>query len=292
MSEMQTLGDQLIDEDAPLVCWADLHLAVNATNTYNFALASQCLARWEEMPCNVAGLRYAGQVQSSFGQHAAFTLQAEKAKQHFTNALQLFGKLSDAPQKQKEMTQTATYWAIVEIDHGDEQAARQALEIVLDSPIETAIEPLAQSAAESEKYKHHLLLRWLVYRGSEAEQQLYLAQQEHWQSSFGHPWALIQLYRACLLQKSDTAAAIELALDGYALTTEAQQGATVRLIGFCCRAVTLAWGEVWEDAQAELEQLGTQLPFAKTQLDTLREYLKTPEKPLEMLKAVLPFNFH
>ena len=292
MSEMQSLADQLIDEDAPLVCWADLHLAVNATNTYNFALASTYLTRWEEMPCNVAGLRYAGQIQSSFGQHAAFMLQAEKAKQHFTNALQLFGKLSDAEQKQKEMTQTATYLAIVEIDHGDEQAARQAVEVVLNSPIEAMIESLAKSATESEKYKHHLLLRWLVYHGSKAEQQHYLAQQEHWQSSFGHPWALIQLYRAVLLQKSDTTAAIELALDGYSLTTEVQQGATVRLIGFCCRAVTLAWGDDWEDALTELDKLETQLPAAKTHLDKLREYLNAPEKPLEMLKTVLPFNFH
>jgi hypothetical protein len=293
MHEMQYLGNQLIDEDAPLVCWTDLHLAVNATNNYNFPLASQLLSRWKQMPCNVAGLRYAAQVESSLGQHAAFSFNPQQAIEHFTNALALFEKLSDETQKQKEIQQTTIYLAIVEIDYSEKSQTRLAIKQALGENLNNVIDTLAISDSESDKYRHHLLLRWLVYCAEESEKVRYLSHQDNWKNGHGHPWQLIQLYRAVLIHKTDTKKAIEIALDAYHLTTRQNQGATVRLIGFCCRLITIAWGEQWQDAQIELQKLKLELPTANSHIDVLQDYLNTPStEALVMLQKVLPFNFH
>ena len=47
--ELQQLGDRLFDEAAPLVCHADLHLAVQYTNRFAFDAASKALQRWEKV---------------------------------------------------------------------------------------------------------------------------------------------------------------------------------------------------------------------------------------------------
>lgn len=83
MAEMQVLGAGLMDEDAPLVCWADLHLAVNATNPYDFARATRHLDRWRDLPPSVPGLRYRAQLRSSLGPHAAFLDRPEQARACF-----------------------------------------------------------------------------------------------------------------------------------------------------------------------------------------------------------------
>jgi hypothetical protein len=293
MHEMQYLGNQLIDEDAPLVCWTDLHLAVNATNNYNFPLASQLLSRWKQMPCNVAGLRYAAQVESSLGQHAAFSFNPQQAIEHFNNALALFEKLSDETQKQKEIQQTTIYLAIVEIDYSEKSQTRLAIKQALGENLNNVIDTLAISDSENDKYRHHLLLRWLVYCAEESEKVRYLSHQDNWKNGHGHPWPLIQLYRAVLIHKTDTRKAIEIALEAYHLTTRQNQGATVRLIGFCCRLITISWGEQWQEAQIELQTLKLELPMANSHIDVLQNYLNTSSTDaLVMLQKVLPFNFH
>jgi hypothetical protein len=125
MTQMQHLGAQLQDEDAPLVCWADLHLAVNATNRYDFALASQCLARRIDQPRSVPGLRYWARAVSNLGQHAAFNGQTSRAIVLFKTAIDVFAALSDPQQRHKKSTQTAVYRALVEIDHSDPDLQQQ-----------------------------------------------------------------------------------------------------------------------------------------------------------------------
>jgi hypothetical protein len=293
MVEMQELGSLLMEEDAPTVCWADLHLAVNATNRYDFAQASQCLERWINLPRSVPGLRYWAQAASSLGQHAAFVNQPEKAQAFFNAALEAFGKLSEEKQRVKEIKQTGTYLAIVEIDHGDETSSRQALELVIGL-LPSAIERLAKSDAENDKFSHHLLLRWLVYCGDKNERQTYLAQREHWQCGYGHPWSLIQLYRGILLRETDRSAAYKLMKEGYTLAMESEQGPTVQLIGACCRVASMALGDdSWPDSETLLRSLEQQLPAAKSHIGALRNYISAPsEDILELLPEVLPFNFH
>ncbi|MGI9211441.1 MAG: hypothetical protein ACR2HF_03120, partial [Methylococcaceae bacterium] len=130
MEEIQGLSHKLMEEDAPLVCWADLHLAVNATNRYDFDMATLCLGRWMDVPRSVPGSRYYGQWASSMGQHSAFINQPEPARSAFHSAIDTFGQLSDEEQRRKEIKQTSTYLAIVEIDHGDDDSARKAVEQV------------------------------------------------------------------------------------------------------------------------------------------------------------------
>ena len=90
IDEMRTLGDRLLEENAHLVCRAELNLAVNATNCYDFDLASRLLDRWRRLPKAVPGLRFWAQVQSSLGQHAAFCGDHAAAVALFDQALGRF----------------------------------------------------------------------------------------------------------------------------------------------------------------------------------------------------------
>jgi len=292
MSEMQTLGTQLMDEDAPLVCWADLHLAVTATNRYDFAAAPACLQRWRDVPCSVPGLRYWAQACSSLGQHAAFVGDADQARTCFEAALSAFENLSDESARKKDCQQTATYLAIVETDHADAVESRAAVERVT-GPLLAAIERLADQCSDRDKYIHHLVLRWLVRHGNAAERAAYLARQEDWQTGYGHPWPLIELYRGLLLYPTDTAAAIERALNAYDLAIEQNQGPTVQLIGAACRTIAASWGQAWPESETVLAKLEQQIPQARNALDAMRAYLTHPEQPpMAFLEQVLPFNFH
>lgn len=294
MAELVKLADRLMDEDAPLVAWANLHLAVHATNRFDFDLASRSLARWCDIPPAAPGLRYWGQIASSLGQHAAFSGQPEPAREHFQRALAAFARLSEPAAQAREASQTANYLAIVEMDHGDPDTARAAVERVI-GPLHEAIRRLANTVKDEYKYQHHLLLRWLVFRGDPMERAEYLEHCPHCQTGAGHPWPLIQLYRGMLLHDTDPAAARELAEDAWRLANAPGQGPTVRLIGACCRVIAAAWGLTWTEAEAEAEltKLAGELPMAAPRFAALRAWRGAPAaEPRALLAAVLPFNFH
>jgi hypothetical protein len=323
--EMRTLADQLVEEDARLVCRAELNLAVAETNRYDFAQAGATLQRWNPrasttqpsgtlsrlvqrllgtpapapaealpLPKATAGLRYWGQVRSSLGQHAAFTGDPATAVQFFDEALESFAQLSDPVQTERESRQTRTYRAIALMDDPTQTDAtvRTAVETVIGA-LPVAVTTLAQSNASADKYAHHLALRWLVQRPDPTLAALYLAQQAAWQQDEGHPWPLIQLYRGMLLHPTDAAAARELALSGWELATADGSGPVVWLIGTCCRVIAASWGEPWAEADAALALalLEVELPLAAERIARLRAELAQPGDPLALLQAVLPFNF-
>lgn len=292
MAQLSTLSASLREETAPLCCHADLHLAVNATNRFDFDTASAVLASWHDVPVAVPGLRYWGQLHSSFGQHHAFRGDLSAARAEFAQAIAAFERLSDPAVRQKEIAQTSCYAAIAAMDDPTtpDDDVRRAVERVT-SPLPHAAVTLAASSAAHQKYAHHLLLRWLVNRGDAAIAAHYLNQRQHWQTDDGHPWPLIQLYRAFLLHPSDPNAALELALDAAALAFSADQGPTVQLIGACCRAIAAAWGEPWPEAPQRLAPLYNSLPHAAQRLDTLAAFLNSPADPHQFLRNVLPFNF-
>ena len=93
-----------------------------------------------------------------------------------------------------------------------------------------------------------------------------------------------------LLRTVEPNLARKLALQGYDLTLG--QGPLVRLIGACCRAITVAWGEPWHDAEIHLASIKQTLPLAQERVVTVRQFLTKPNEPLELLRTVLPFNFH
>lgn len=293
MQEMRDLGNALLDENAHLVCRAELNLAVNATNRYDFAVASQILDHWRTLPKGVPGLRYWAQVQSSLGQHAAFRGDNAAAILLFDEALAAFARLSNEVEATREARQTLAYRAIAMMDDPSQSDAevRKAVEMVT-GPASEAVAKLAASVADGDKYSHHLLLRWLVQRPDAAIRTAYIEQHPHWHADQGHPWPLIQLYRALLLQPDDAAEARKLAMQGFELATAEGQGSVLHLIGACCRVIAAAWGEPWQDAEAFLGKIEESLPLAQAKVATMRQFIVSPSDPLELLKTVLPFNFH
>jgi hypothetical protein len=294
LQEMHDLGNALLDENAHLVCRAELNLAVNATNRYDFAIASQILDHWRTLPKAVPGLRYWAQVQSSLGQHAAFCGDNAAAILLFDEALAAFARLSNEVEATREARQTLTYRAIAMMDDPSRSDAevRKAVEMVI-GPLSEAAVKLAASVSDEDKYAHHLLLRWLVQRPDTAIRTAYIEQRPHWHTDQGHPWPLIQLYRGLLLQAGDVTEARRLAMQGFELATSESQGPVLYLIGACCRAIVADWGEPWQDGEAFLGKIGESLPLAQPKVATLRNFLVGPSSdPLELLKAVLPFNFH
>jgi hypothetical protein len=239
------------------------------------------------------GLRFWAQVQSSLGQHAAFRSDHAAAVALFDQALAAFAQLSNVREGQREARQTQTYRAIALMDDLNRTDAEvsTAVEIVTGL-LPDAVTRLAVSVADVDKYAHHLLLRWLAYRPDTPLRIAYLAQQAHWRAEEGHPWPLIQFYRAVLLQPDDVTAACELALDGCRRATEREQGPLVTLVGACCRAGAAAWGKPWEDAETVLASVETALPLARKRVAVMRQFLAAPTEPLTLLRTVLPFNFH
>lgn len=294
MDEMKALASRLMEEDAPLVCQAELHLAVNATNQFDFSRAAEALSRWHSVPPSVPGLRHWGQLRSSLGQHAAFAGDLPRARSFFAEALEAFARLSDPEEAQRETSQTGTYLAIAALDDSTvpRQEKLRGLVAVVGN-LAQAIPFLATSDAPKDKYAHHLLLRYLVEHGTFSERQDYLARRKAWgQGDDGHPWPLILFYRACLLHPNDPAAARELVIDAREMALEASQGPTVQLIGAAIGVASLAWGGHWPEGEHSLAELETTLPLAREKIELLRQVLRSPgTDPLLLLAEVLPFNF-
>jgi hypothetical protein len=208
----------------------------------------------------------------------------------FATALESFSRLTDPGMRHKEIDQTSCYAAIAAMDGGlDDVSAKAALVAYLGDP--TDVVATLASSSEIEHYRHHTLLRWIVSRNDKTLRDAYLAQRESWNSGVSHPWPLIEIYRALLLYPEDKKGAIEHARTAAAIAFSAQQGPTVRLIGACCRAIGVAWGDAWHEAESILSELRETLPHARKRLERLSLFLETPSDPLALLSETLPFNF-
>lgn len=291
-TKIAALSSPLVEENAPMVCHADLHLAVARTNRYEFGAATASLEKWVDLPVAVPGLQYWGQVKSSLGQHAAFLGRNSEAVAFFVEAISAFEKLSDPLIRQKEITQTSCYQAIAMMDDptSSDEEVRNAVQSVTGSLSSVAGE-LATDSSPASRYAHHLLVRWLVHRGDEVTRSAYLAAESDWCVGEGHPWPLILLYRAILLHDEKPAIALQLALDGAACAFSSDQGPVVRLIGACCRKVASGWGEPWTTEVEELKSLRLALPHAASQINELETCNGADSSPLTLLQTVLPFNF-
>lgn len=297
--DLHELAERLRDEDARLVCHAHLHLAVNDTNRFDFAAAEEILTPWRDCDPAIPGLRLWGQALSSLGQAAAFTGRHAQAGEFFSRAIQAFRRLSDPQESSADCAQTLCYQAVNAMDDPSMDAVdvRACLseylqEMRLPPDPAQAAETLASDATPALKYAHHTLLRWLVYRGDEAAWGSYYAQRQEWEVEEGHPWPLIQLYRALLLHHSDPEAALNLALDASSIAFSAGQGPTVQCIGACCRAVAQHWGAPWPEANLMTQALHKALPMAEDRIAILENWISNPDtSPQSMLAAVLPFNF-
>lgn len=290
--KIAALSSPLVEENAPMVCHADLHLAVARTNRYEFGGATASLEKWGDLPVAVPGLQYWGQVKSSLGQHAAFLGRNSDAVAFFVEAIAAFDRLSDPLIRQKEVTQTSCYKAIAMMDDPtySNEAVRNAVQSVTGD-LPSAARELATDSSPASRYAHHLLVRWLVHRGDDSARSAYLSAESDCCVGEGHPWPLIQLYRAILLHDEKPALALQLALDGSAHAFASNQGPVVRLIGACCRKVAAVWGEPWATEVEELTALRLALPNAASHIHVLERWDRSNSSPLMLLQAVLPFNF-
>jgi hypothetical protein len=291
-SELDELSERLLEEDARLICQADLYRAVLETNRFAFDRASEILARWETLPRAVPGLQLWGRVRSSLGQHAAFRGDHAEAVHLFEQALQAFERLSDQRSAGLDITQTSTYLALVYLDQPDSLEADllAAVKRVTGS-LDEAVERLSRSDEPCDKYAHHLLLRTLLQRGKQGWSQAYLEQRRSWRSGYGHPWQLIELYRALLLQDTDHRGAGEHLATAISLAMSPEHGATMKLIGVTLATIAHGWGVEWPHAEHMLDAVQASLPKAGERIDVLRSSLRVPMEPLVLLKETLPFNF-
>ena len=316
VATIRPLGDRLVEEDARLVCKADLHLAVQATNRFEFDEATHFMERWQnlvrleksvrvveigdtlsghcaEMMTIVLGLQLAGRVKSTIGQHLAFVGRFTEARIMFEDALMDFERLSDKVSAGRDKEQTGTYLAIAAMDDPDcpGREVTRLVEAVVGK-IDFAIGQLASNTKAQDKYKHHLLVRYLVSVDDENAAETYLRAAKSMSYDYGHPWPLIQFYRCLLARKHAPQLWQDVAKSIWDLAFDPGQGATVRYIGMCLGVALGLMDASWPAFTSELQQLRTALPGAQARLDLLERYAAVPaESPLETVQALLPFNF-
>lgn len=296
MDEYRRLSAELFVEDAPLCCWADLHLAVTYTNAFEFDKAGEVIASWEKCPAAMPGLQYYGQLLSTMGQHRAFVGKNSEAIKYFNEAISTFNRLSDKEQAAKDENQTLSYLVISMMDSGTVAEEMEAMmcRYFNESDIASAITRLAQSKEPSEKYMHHILLRYLTSLPIEHQYcQQYLSLANNWShQKDGHPWELIEFYRGLLqhangnieLAKQSFEVAHEIAIDG---------GPTLKIIDAVIIGTYAAIENISFDEYVKLvEEVIEAIPaIGEARKQVLRSQPKQKIKTIEFVKAVLPFNF-
>src|SRR5690554_1271776 len=197
VQKLLPLINQLTDENPTAACQAVLRIAVRSTHLYDFSSSVPLLQQWLDYPVAVPGLLNHAKLQSTMGQLLAFQGQHQDALGYLDQALQTLERLSDTEQKLKDSQQTSLYRAVILQDMQHAESYESTLELVKQATKRTgdkAIEYLARSGSPL-RFAHYLLLRLLVNQPELVEQRdTYLAQQEHWQSEYGHPWMLIEAY--------------------------------------------------------------------------------------------------
>ncbi len=291
-AELEALSALLVDEAPELVCLADLDRCVLETNRFEFSRAADRLVRWADVRPREPGLQFWGRLLSQRGQLAAFAGDSARAEELFLQALAAFERLSDAKVGKLESSQTAAYLAIATMDRPGAPAelVRERVRLVSELSQE-AIAAQSANASPETKYAHHVLLRYLTAHGSAEERAAYLARSEEWETGEGHPWPLILAYRALLLvgrgAEADRAEAARLLDEATDLTR--RHGPTVRFIGLAIAAAKRELLGGPGPNAAEIAAVRTALPMAP--FAELAMSPSTAGRPLELLRACLPFNF-
>lgn len=323
VDDLRELVLELYEEDAPLCCWAVLHLAVQKTDAFLFADAESLVRtflEWcapvravtsEEPSDRIAqllgdpeaersvrtavGLENYGKLLSSLGQHAAFLGRPSESFPLFERAIGFFRKLSENGRDNETKTFAYACTALMDDPRSTPDALRQCMERYLGGPLMEKIAVLAVSDDSEFKYQHHILLRYLVSDfATRDERNAYLAHKSEWNTmEDGHPWELIEFYRAILLpeglERIDR-------LRQAARIAEAEPGATLRAITAVIHGARLAAGDesASDDLKNVLQELPSLLPaLGESRFAALRGQLDPATRldPLSLARVVLPFNF-
>ena len=296
--EMEGLSRRLYQEDAPLCCFADLHLAVAQTNAYAFDAAEKTLSRWRDCDPAIPGSRYYAQVLSSLGQHHAFRGDPEGAVKLFREAIAVFQSLSDAEQGQKESDQTRAYLvtSMMDVPNPDSNALAREMQTYLGGKVlQKAVVLLSRDGSDENKYRHAILLRYLV-SGLAAPilANEYRKAEPTWaDGDEAHPCELVAFYRGVLTL--DATRRMERFRHAAEMVTNASDGALKAIHCVILGAMLYEGDESVADTLArETEDLRQALPtLGEACLSALRNQLDPATRlpPLDLAKAVLPFNF-
>ena len=311
--ELEKMLPSMFLEDAPLCCWSVLHQAVTQTNAFRFETAREIIYKFcdafglidrdltyqklfpddkiaPEMQAKVAvpGLRYYGQLLSSLGQHEAFLGNPRQAHEYFRCAIKCFSLLSD--NKMQDISQTESYWIINLMDHSKPLDMLSQMEKYLQDTLDEAVERMAGSSDPADKYRHHIMLRYfqLLPAGHPAIRK-YLELSSSWKTAEGHPWEMIEFYRALMVEDENK----RLKHLESALKTAEKGGPTLLLIAsMICGSIYYYDRSQKERFENLTEQTIAELPdLGEKRIAVLRNQLTSPLPPLEFAKQVLPFNF-
>jgi hypothetical protein len=315
LKELSILIDKLYIEDAPLCCWSTLHMAVEETNAFRFEKAKQIILEFagrfnlfdetlnfenlfpdgvhmatEWIPkAALPGVRYYGQMFSSLGQHEAFMGNFAKADDHFRKAIACFKLLSDGGSK--DIGQTMSYLVINRMDFEKEpEKMLPLIEEYLGGKLEEKARKFAVSSDANEKYYHAIMLRYFMELGdAHPAVKAYLELKKKWKLEEGHPWEMIEFYRALLI--NNPLERIEHLKQAYNMALKG--GATLYIIASAILGGLYCFmPEVKEKFEKLCEIIIREIPdIGDARRNALREQLNHPIPPLEFAKKILPFNF-
>lgn len=305
---------RLRDELPVHTCETLLRLASGTTNAFEFDALEEPLREWLNQPLGVGGLANHAKLHSTLGQLHAFRSEHSAAEAEFEQALNLFARLSDPAEREREQQQTRHYELINRLSAllaagSSESAATLELVEALrrhcgrgtkNSPRDNAA--LSRSLAysgQNRRYAHHLWLRALISLPQELAdaRTAYLEQRHQWQHGSDHPWPLIIAWRGWLLHDGSQHIA---AREHFHLAIElcSASGPTLQWIAEVLRtfASSLQPGmeNTCQPSAAERERLADLLPLAPHQALTDFAANSATDRSvlLRHLAACLPFNFH
>ncbi len=297
-AEFDALCEELYDEDARLVCDATLNLAVAYTNCYEFEMALALIQSLLGKDRATVGLSGYGKLLSTAGQHFAFLGMTDESIAKFNEALACFARLTDERERAINLGITRAYLATATMD-GRPQEARRALALYLIGDGNAPEDALAREAARltgerKGKFQHHILLRYIVSLSAEDPlRKAYCEQKGKWcRPSVGHPWELIEFYRAQLLPPGEERAR---RFDAAYRLAEVEGGETLMVIAAVVAGAALADGLAgeWPQRLARMLEGMKDIPGIKEngRYQALLDQPTAKLPPLELAARVLPFNF-
>lgn len=208
LSDILSLGNTLLEEDAQQVAHTFLRLATAYANNFSFEQMKEILSQ-EIMQNKLAiGLSNYAKNLSSLGQYYCFINQPKKAIEYFTQALKCFEHLSDKEQAKKDIAQTETYLMFAYLQT-NEPVGKKLQDLFKTKSWIESVETYAQNVKDKAldlvptdknyKFKHQIIVRMLNQGQFDSLKNSYLKHSDKWVNGEGHPWQSINFWRGVLL---------------------------------------------------------------------------------------------
>ena len=299
--DLQHAQSVLLDEDIRLICFLDLHVAVQFTHTYTFDRAIQLMEHWANTPTRTIGLNYKGRVLSTLGQLYTFKHEYAKGIEYLDKALDTFGQLSTESEKLEEQRQTRSYKVIAMMDSDTYSNTDIEAELIKLHPTCHTMSQLCgylqRRSDDADKYTHHIFIRYLYCKKPTELTQQYLSGWKKWQSGVRHPWSWINAYRAMLVTEAKQKGAHKWFEEAVKQCSfyGIEEGIGLILLEFARRNKTKV-----DDKYISRKRIDHHVRNVASKLPTATPFHNNIERALtdkqwshrEWLKLVLPFNFH